>query len=99
MEGPGIQQPSDGIYNQPMETYTFTTIPLPHGTHLIETFTMNNVGNIDATPASDTVTIDNPPNIPTLTGTVEGKTGQQYMYNGSTADVDGDPVYLLVRLG
>ncbi len=85
--------PGDGIYNEAMETYTFTTIPLPHGTHLIETFAMNNVGNVDSTLASDTITIDNPPNIPTLTGTVQGKTGQQYMYNGSTVDVDGDPVY------
>ncbi len=56
--------PSDGIYNQAMESYFFTTVPLPHGTHLIETFTLNNVGNTDTTPASDTVTIDIPPNIP-----------------------------------
>ncbi|HWR27097.1 MAG TPA: PKD domain-containing protein [Candidatus Thermoplasmatota archaeon] len=85
--------PGDGNYDEAMETYTFTTIPIPHGTHLIETFAMNNVGNVDPTLASDTITIDNPPNIPTLTGTVQGKTGQQYMYNGSTVDVDGDPVY------
>jgi len=85
--------PSDGIYNQPIENYTFTTIPLPHGPHQIETRAINTVGNIDATPASETVTIDNAPNTPTLTGTVEGKPGQQYMYNTSTADIDGDPVY------
>jgi hypothetical protein len=85
--------PSDGIYNQPMEIYTFTTIPLPHGSHLIETYAINNVGNFDPTPASDTVTIDNPPNTPTLTGTVIGVIGQQYMYNSSVIDIDGDPVY------
>jgi hypothetical protein len=85
--------PSDGTYNQPMENYGFTTIPLPHGPHLIETRAINTVGNIDPTPSSDTVTIDNAPNIPTLTGTVKGKIGQQYMYNSSTVDVDGDPVY------
>lgn len=84
--------PSDGIYNQAMESYFFTTVPLPHGTHLIETFALNNVGNTDTTPASDTVTIDIPPNIPTLTGIVEGKPGQQYRYNASAADADGDPV-------
>jgi hypothetical protein len=85
--------PSDGAYNQPIETYSFTTIPLPHGTHLIETRAINTVGNIDATPASDSVTIDNAPNIPTLTGAAQGTPGQPYMYTGSTVDIDGDPVY------
>jgi hypothetical protein len=85
--------PSDGLYNQPMELYTFTTIPFPHGPHLVETFAMNNVGNLDSTPASDTVTIDNPPNIPTLTGIVNGKIGQPHMYNCSAADMDGDSVF------
>ena len=85
--------PSDGAYNQPVENYQFTTIPLPHGSHLIETRAINTVGNIDATPSSDTVTIDNAPSIPTLTGTVQGKPGQQYIYNTSTVDLDGDPIY------
>jgi PKD domain len=84
--------PSDGLYNQAVETYSFTTIPLPHGTHVIETFALNSVSNIDATPASDTITIDVPPNIPTLTGTVQGKPNQQYMYTASAADADGDPL-------
>ncbi len=85
--------PSDGAYNQPIENYQFTTISLPHGPHLIETRAINTVGNIDATPASDMVTIDNAPNTPTLTGTIEGKPGQLYTYTASTADVDGDPIY------
>jgi hypothetical protein len=85
--------PSDGLFNQPMELYTFTTIPLPHGPHLIETFATNNVGNLDSSLASDTVTIDNPPAIPTLTGTVDGNINQPYMYNCSAADMDGDSVF------
>ncbi|MCU0850240.1 MAG: hypothetical protein MUC80_03070 [Candidatus Thermoplasmatota archaeon] len=85
--------PSDGLYNQAVESYSFTTIPLPHGTHLIETMTLNSVSNFDATPASDTITIDVPPHTPTITGTVEGKPNQQYMYTTSAADPDGDPLY------
>lgn len=84
--------PSDGFYNQPIENYTFTTIPLPHGPHQVETRAINTVGNIDPSPASDTITIDNAPNTPTLTGSVKGKIGQQYTYNSTTADIDGDPV-------
>jgi hypothetical protein len=85
--------PSDGIYNQPMENYQFTTMPLLHGPHLIETRAINTVGNIDPTPASDTVTVDNAPNTPTLTGSSQGKPGQQYSYTSSTTDIDGDPIY------
>ncbi len=85
--------PSDGNYNQAVESYMFTTVPLPHGTHVVETFTLSSVGNYDASPASDTITIDVAPAIPTLTGSVSGKPGQQYMYTSSSADADGDPVY------
>ena len=84
--------PSDGVYNQPIENYTFTTIPLPHGPHQIQARSINTVGNIDSTPASENITIDNAPNTPTLTGTLKGKTGQLYMYNSTTTDMDGDPV-------
>lgn len=91
--------PTDGLYNQPMELYSLTTIPFPHGPHLVETFAINSVGNSDTTPASDTVTIDNPPNRPTLTGKVNGKIGKPYMYNCSAADMDGDPVFYLIDWG
>jgi hypothetical protein len=91
--------PSDGAYNQPMELYQFSTIPFPHGPHLVETFSINSVGNIDTTPASDTVTNDNPPNRPTLTGKVNGKIGKPYMYNVSAADMDGDSVSYLLEWG
>ncbi|MBN1860474.1 MAG: hypothetical protein JW840_03330 [Candidatus Thermoplasmatota archaeon] len=84
--------PSDGVYNQPIENYTFTTIPLPHGPHQIQVRAINTVGNIDTTPDSENITIDNAPNTPTLTGAVKGKTGQLYTYNSTTADIDGDPV-------
>jgi hypothetical protein len=85
--------PSDGSYDQPMENYGFSTPPLPHGPHFIETYAMNTVGNIDSTPASDTVTIDNAPSTPTLNGPSQGKPGQQYTYTSSTTDLDGDPIY------
>lgn len=85
--------PSDGNYNQAVESYMFTTVPLPHGTHVVETFALNSVGNYDASPASDTITIDVAPATPTLTGSASGKPGQQYTYTSSTTDVDGDPIF------
>jgi hypothetical protein len=91
--------PSDGFYNQPVENYGFTTFPLSHGTHMIEARAINTVGNIDSTPASDSVTIDNPPNTPTITGTVNGKIGQQYMFNTTTTDLDMDPIFYWIDWG
>ncbi len=91
--------PSDGIYNQPIENYMFTTFPLPHGSHVIDARAINTVGNIDPTPASDTVTIDNPPNTPTLTGPAKGKPGQQYMFNTTTTDLDMDPIFYWIDWG
>lgn len=91
--------PSDGFYNQAVENYMFTTFPLPHGTHVIEARAINTVGNIDTTPASDTVTIDNPPNTPTLTGTINGKIGQQYMFTVTTTDIDMDPLFYWIDWG
>ena len=49
---------SDGAFDEPVEDYTFTASPLSPGTHTIEAYSINSVGNLDPTPASDTITID-----------------------------------------
>ena len=51
--------PTDGNYDDPVESYTFTTPTLSIGTHTIEACASNSVGNKDPTPASDTVSIKN----------------------------------------
>ena len=51
--------PTDGNFDDPVESYTFTTPTLTIGTHTIEAYTSNSVGNKDPTPASDTVSIKN----------------------------------------
>lgn len=92
--------PVDGVYDEPVEDYTFTTNPLPPGyPHLIEAMAVNNVGNADPTPATDTIVIDNPPDDPAITGATQGNTGEQYDYTLSTNDPDGDPVYFWVDWG
>ncbi len=91
--------PSDGFYNQPVENYMFTTFPLPHGPHVMDARAINTVGNIDPTPDSDTVTIDNAPNTPTITGPAKGKPGQQYMFNTTTTDLDMDPIFYWIDWG
>jgi hypothetical protein len=91
--------PSDGIWDDPMENYDFTTTSLPHGVHTIESRAMNTVGNIDSSPATDTITIDIAPDTPMITGTVQGKTGQMYQYNVSTNDLDGDLIFYWIDWG
>ena len=92
--------PKDGLYDEPVEDYTFTTFPLPpRPPHTIEAISMNSVGNVDQTPAKDTVTIDNPPTNPTITGPANGKAGQSYTYNVSAGDPDADQVYYWIDWG
>jgi hypothetical protein len=91
--------PCDGLFDSPMENYTFTTPPLTHGPHLIEAFAINNVWNNDLTPAFDNITIDNPPSTPTIWGPTNGKINQQYMYNCSSTDIDGDPIFYWFEWG
>jgi len=87
--------PDDGYYDDPVEAYTFTTPPLSGGTHTIEARAHNSLGNVDQTPASDTITIvpNNAPNKPsTPSGPTSGKVGQIYTYSTITVDPDGDKV-------
>ncbi|PNX45935.1 MAG: hypothetical protein BV459_07450 [Thermoplasmata archaeon M11B2D] len=91
--------PSDGLYDSAVENYTFTTPPLTHGSHLIEAFAINNVWNTDVTPAFETIIIDTPPTTPTILGPTNGKINQQYMYNCSANDMDGDPIFYWIDWG
>jgi len=82
---------SDGAFDGPVESFTFTTAPLSHGPHTIEAYAQNSVGNVDPTPASDTITIDVQPNKPaTPSGETQGQTGTSYPYSTSATDPDGD---------
>jgi len=55
--GPWIwSNPVDGNFDDAVEQYTFT-ITVSRGTHTIETRAWNSMGNIDPTPALDTVTV------------------------------------------
>ena len=85
---------SDGAFNGYVEGYTFTTSSLSRGTHTIEAYSINSVGNLAPTPASDTITIDNAPNAPSRpSGQISGNIGVSYPYSSSTIDPDGDQVY------
>ena len=48
--------PVDGNYDDAVEQYTFTTT-VSRGTHTIEARAWNSIGNVDPTPAMDTVTV------------------------------------------
>ena len=88
-------QASDGTFDGPTESFTFTTSSLSPGQHTIEARAVNSVGNVDPTPGSDTITIivNNPPNTPsTPSGPASGNTGVQYTYSTSTTDPDNDNV-------
>jgi rhodanese-related sulfurtransferase len=56
------------------------------------------IGGIDAWILAGYPTKANtPPNIPVITGETRGKTGQKYLYNITTTDVDSDDVYYYVN--
>jgi hypothetical protein len=46
-----------------------------------------------------TITDNNPPNIPEITGPSEGTPGNQYLYNIVTIDLDGHNIYYFVDWG
>jgi hypothetical protein len=50
--------PNDGAWGGGYEGYNFTTDPLSGGTHVIEARALHTYGNVDTTPAVDTLTID-----------------------------------------
>lgn len=85
----------DGAYDEAVETYSFTTLPLTEGTHTIETRASNSVGNSDSTPASDTLTItgNSAPNKPSKpSGPASGEANTPITYSTSTTDPDNDKV-------
>lgn len=88
-------QPTDGLFNSAIESYTFTTSNLSLGQHTIETRAIDSVGNRDISLAQDTVTIitNNAPNKPTITGPTTGDAGSIYTYTGTAIDPDGDQIY------
>ena len=49
--------PTDGVFDEDEEDYTFSTPSLTPGTYTIETRGTNSVGNIETTYSSDTVTV------------------------------------------
>jgi hypothetical protein len=89
--------PSDGTWDSWEEHFTFT-VTVPPGSHTIEAAAVNSVGNMDQTPANDTVLIGNPPNPPTITGPTTGRPRIEYSYNVSAQDSDG-PCNFLVDWG
>jgi|GEM_PF-1176116 len=92
--------PVDGLYDEPVEDYNFTTPSLStHAVHVVEAKAQNTVNNFDQTPAKDTVTIDNPPGNPTITGPNSGKPGQECVYTVTAADPDTDQVSYWVDWG
>jgi len=74
---------SDGAFNGPIESFTFTTATLSAGVHTIDAVATNSVGNVDPTPASDTLTIivNNPPNTPSSPSPSDLATGQSINVN------------------
>jgi hypothetical protein len=83
---------SDGSFNSANENYTFT-ITLANGTHTIETRAVDDVGQVDSTPASDSVTVNAtsaPKPVPDgrLSGTA--MRGTRMTTNGSTIRVTYD---------
>jgi len=86
----------DGIYDEAVETYSFTTLPLTEGTHTIETRALNSVGNSDQTPASDTLTViigNSAPNKPSRpSGPASGGANTPITYSTSTTDPDNDKI-------
>jgi hypothetical protein len=89
--------PDDGNWDDPVESYTFTTPPLSNGTHIIETRAMDSVGNYDSTPSSDTLTVilgNSPPDKPTPpSGPPTGKILKTLVYSSQTTDPDGDYIF------
>ncbi|MBE3136124.1 MAG: hypothetical protein IMZ43_01835 [Thermoplasmata archaeon] len=56
-------------------------------------------GSVWSEPLVMTITDNNPPNIPDITGPAEGKPGNQYLYNIVTTDLDGHNIYYFVDWG
>jgi hypothetical protein len=90
---------TDGNFDDHEEDFTFTTTSLSHGPHTVEAYAKNSVGNVDSSPASDSITIDVEPIKPTITGTTDGKAGTSYTYDFVSTDPDGDYVSYYIKWG
>jgi hypothetical protein len=60
---------------------------------------MNNVLNMDQTPAQDTVVIDQAPNNPAINGPTSGKIRTPQTYTFFAGDPDNDPVFFWIDWG
>lgn len=89
--------PTDGIFDEPVETFTFTVSKLDSGVHFIEARAINSVNNNDSTYANDTITIipdTIPPEIVDTTIDIP-VTGDNYNITADVTDIaDVDTVCL-----
>lgn len=69
--------PVDGAFNQTIDSFTFTAASLSAGAHTIQARAKDNFGAYDATPASDSLSID-----PGAASDIP------YIYDGLSADAD-----------
>ncbi|HVP57701.1 MAG TPA: T9SS type A sorting domain-containing protein [bacterium] len=56
--------PTDGAWGGASENYHFTSTPLDNGVHIFEARAYHTYGNVDSTPAVDTLTIDRNAGVP-----------------------------------
>ncbi|KYK30568.1 MAG: hypothetical protein AYK22_03610 [Thermoplasmatales archaeon SG8-52-3] len=95
--------PDDGDWDEAVESFSFTTIPLSEGTHTIEARATNSVGNFDSTPGSDTITIvsgNQPPDKPAIpSGPPSGKILVKLTYSSSANDPENEQIYYLFDWG
>jgi parallel beta-helix repeat protein len=91
----------DGIFDEDVEAFSFTTPPLSPGTHFIEARSVNSVNNSDPTHANDTITIItdlDPPLINETTSDIP-KSGDSYNVTADVVDNLGvDSVRLEYRI-
>jgi hypothetical protein len=89
--------PLDEGYDNDVESFEFTTEPIPKGIHKIEVKAINSVGNSDLDPPFIIVFVDTNNSEPlkpiTPQGPSSGKTNENYEYTSVTTDPDGEDVY------
>ena len=71
-----VAVPSDGSFDEPTESFSFTPSAVPTGSHSFKARTHDSAGNIDASPATDSLTI--------TTGDNNPPTGSISINNGAT---------------
>ncbi|MBN2381321.1 hypothetical protein JXQ70_00425 [bacterium] len=84
--------PTDGSFNSGSESYYFQ-VTLSPGTHTIETRAVDELGQYDPSPASDTVTIEggsNPPGEPTSLNLTYASNQVHFSWNVPTGNCDID---------